>query len=230
MVSQTLWYCENINLYKILCPPKLKGYERLHYKTFKHGDFIYFEADTAQEVFMVSKGKVKIASYSEDGKELIKAILTKGELFGEMIILGEQKRKDFAVSLSKDTAVCPMNINKMYDLMRCNQQFSSRIYKLIGFRIRKLERRLEMILFKDASTRFKEFISDLALDKGVVKEDCIVIKHPYTQVDIARLIGLSREKVNHLFRQFKSKTILNHKRYQIEILCPKWKEELFLEG
>ena len=226
MNEQTLWYCDNIDLYSILCPPKLKGYGHKHFKKFAQGDLIYFEKDKAQEVYMVSKGKVKIASYAEDGTELVKAILTKGKLFGEMVFLGEENRRDFAISLSNKTIVCPMTIDKMYDLMRNNKKFSTYIYKLIGFRVRKLERRLEMILFKDATTRLKEFISELAIEMGLKLEDCIIIKHPYTQSDIANLIGLRRETVNSLFQQFKGEATIDYKRYQISIFCPNWQSTL----
>jgi len=226
MKDYSFWYCDNIDLYSILCPPKLRDFQKEHYKQFGQGDLIYLEKDTAQKVYMVSKGKVKIAAYNEEGVEIVKAILTKGELFGEMVILGEEKRQDFAIALSKNTAVCPMTVDKMYGLMRDNKRFNTFIYKLIGFRVRKLERRLERILFKDATTRLKDFINELAVELGDKMDNCILIKHPYTQNDMANLLGLRRETVNVLFQEFKEAATLDYKRYQISIYCPNWQSEL----
>lgn len=229
MNNQNIWYCDNIDLYKVLCPPKLKSYSKTNNSNFGQGDLIYFEKESAQQIYLIQKGKVKIATYDDDGNELVKAILTKGKLFGEMIILGEEKRKDFAISLTKKTIICPVNIDKMYSLMRSNKFFSAYIYKVIGLRIRKIEKRLEMILFKDASTRVKEFISELASEFGTKENSTILINHPYTQNDIASLIGLRRETVNFLLQQFKAKEQLEYRRYQIKIHCQYWQKQLKLE-
>lgn len=226
MENQSLWYFDNIDLYKVLCPPKLKSYSETHYANFGQGDLIYLEKDSAKQIYLVKRGKVKIATYDEDGNEIVKAILTKGKLFGEMVFLGEEKRQDFAISLTNKTSLCPMNIDKMHLLMRDNKLFSTYIYKIIGLKVRKIEKRLEMVLFKDATTRVKEFINELAFEFGQREDASIMIKHPYTQNDIAALIGLRRETVNNLLQQFKEKKRLDYGRYQINIFCPAWQSQL----
>ena len=50
---------------------------------------ISISKDSSNKVYLIEKGKVKIGHYTEDGKEVVKAILTKGELFGEKAILGK---------------------------------------------------------------------------------------------------------------------------------------------
>ena len=116
--------------------------------------------------YLIEKGKVKIGYYTEEGNEIVKAILSKGELFGEKAILGEEKRNEFAKSLENETSICPVDVNKIIELMRDNKPFSFKIYKLIGFRIKRLERRLEIIMFKDTKTRLLEFIDELCSDFG----------------------------------------------------------------
>lgn len=228
MDKQAVWYCDNIDLRKVLCPPKLKKYSKTHNTCFGQGDLIYLEKESAKQLYLVQKGKVKIVSYDDNGNEIVKAILTKGKLFGEMVMLGEQQRQDFAISITKKTRICPMKVEKMYSLMRTNENFSSYIYRIIGLRVRKIEKRLEMVLFKDASTRVKEFISELAIEFGTTAEDKIIINHPYTQNDIAALIGLRRETVNNLLQQFKEQNSLDYRRYQINISCPDWQSRLNL--
>ena len=78
---------------------------------------------------MIEKGKIKLGYYTEEGDEVVKAILTKGELFGEKAILGEEKRNEFAQSVDNSTSICPIGISAMHDLMRENKTFSLKIYK-----------------------------------------------------------------------------------------------------
>lgn len=216
----SLWYFDNVNLFKTLCPHKFKAYKKDHKLTsYRKEDYIYFEEDSASKVYLIEKGKVKIGYYREDGEEVVKAILTKGELFGEKAILGEDKRDEFAKSIDNQTSICPIKVDVMHDMMRDNKTFSLSIYKFIGFRLKKLERRLQLLLFKDTKTRLLEFLDELAKEYG---KDCPetgdkIIYNPYTQKDMASLIGTSRSNLNTLLNELKNENFLIFNRNQIRI-------------
>jgi CRP-like cAMP-binding protein len=217
---RSIWVLEDVNLFSMLCPHKFKAYKNDHdFHNFKKEDYIYFQEDSANKVYLIEKGKVKIGHYTEEGDEVIKAILSKGELFGEKAILGLEKRDEFAMSLDNTTSICPVGVETMHDLMRDNKPFSFRIYKLIGFRIKRLERRLERILFKDAETRVNEFLQELAEDYGYCCPNTgdTVIKHPYTQKDIAHLIGTSRPTFNAIMNKFKEEQRIDFSRKEIRL-------------
>jgi CRP-like cAMP-binding protein len=199
-----LWFFENVNLFNILCPHKFKEYKKCHtFDLYKKSDYIYFEEDAANKVFIIEAGKIKLGYYNEDGTEVVKSILTKGELFGEKAILGEEIRNEFAQSLDNSTSICSINVETLHDLMQDNKTFSLKIYKFLGLRFKKLERRLHLILFKDIKTRFLEFMKELCDEYGYdcEKSGDKVIIHPYTQKDIASLIGTSRSNLNVLMNE-----------------------------
>jgi CRP-like cAMP-binding protein len=216
----SIWVFENVNLFNLLCPHKFKKFKTCHtFDAYNKSDYIYFEEDAANKVFLIENGKVKIGYYNEDGTEVVKAILNKGELFGEKAILGEERRDEFAQSIDNGTSICPVGVNTMHELMRDNKTFSLRIYKFIGFKFKKLERRLQLLLFKDSKTRLLEFLEELCKDYGY---DCDqtgdnIINHPYTQKDIASLIGLSRPTLNILMNELKEASIIDFNRKHIRI-------------
>jgi len=215
-----IWVFEDVNLFNLLCPHKFKEYKACHsFDSYQKSDYIYFEEDAANKVYLIEKGKVKIGYYNEDGTEVVKAILCKGDLFGEKAILGEEKREEFAQSIDNSTSICPVSVDTMYELMRNNKTFSFKIYKFIGFKFKKLERRLQLLLFKDSKTRLIEFLDELCSDYGY---DCDktgdhVIIHPYTQKDIASLIGVSRPTLNILMNELKDEKVIDFNRKQIRI-------------
>lgn len=216
-----IWYLENVNLFKILCPHKFKEYKDCHnFNHYKKSDYIYFEDDKASKVYLIDKGKVKLGYYTKEGNEIVKAILCKGELFGEKAILGEEKRNEFAQSVDNKTSICPIAVPVLHELMRDNQTFTLKIYKFISFRIRKLERRLQLLLFKDAKTRLLDFLDDLCEDYGVGCEETggMKIKHPYTQKDIANLIGTSRPTLNLIMNELKEDGTIDFNRNEIFLL------------
>lgn len=217
-MNNSIWFFDNIDVFQILCPHRFEDFAKEHNFSFlKKGDYVYFEEDAANKVFLINQGKVKVGYTTEDGEEIVTAILVKGQIFGEKAILGEEKRNEFAQALDSDTSICVIKLDVMYEMLRRNNEFSLKIYKFIGYRFKKLERRLQIMLFKDAKTRLLEFIKELADDYGFTNAITgdKVIRHPYTQKDIASLIGLSRPTLNVLINELQNENILTFDRKEI---------------
>ncbi|MDC9724135.1 MAG: Crp/Fnr family transcriptional regulator [Urechidicola sp.] len=218
---KNIWYLECVNLFKILCPHKFKAFKETHeFNLYKKNDYVYFANESASKVYLINEGKVKLGYYTEGGDEVVKAILSKGELFGEKAVLGEETRNEFAQAIKTSTSICPIDATTLQDLIRDDRKFALGFYKFINFRIKKLERRLQLLLYKDAKTRLIEFLQDLCDDFGF---DCdekghMVIEHPYTQKEISCLIGTSRPTLNIIMNELKDEGIIKFNRKTIELL------------
>ncbi|HNV27880.1 MAG TPA: Crp/Fnr family transcriptional regulator [Cyclobacteriaceae bacterium] len=217
MNNSALWYFESVNLYQILCPHKVKTMADKHtYNHYKKDQFIYFPDEAATHIYMIVSGRVRIGHYQEDGKEVISAILTAGEIFGELAVAGEEKRKDFAQAMEA-TIICPLSITELSELMKENRELSFKILKLIGLRLMKLERKLELLVFKDARTRVIEFLKDAAAWKGKKVGFETMIPTRLTHKDIAALTGTSRQTVTTILNDLKDKNLINFDRKKILI-------------
>ena len=216
--QSNIWYFQDVDLFNVLCPHKIKGLEDRHeFNRFKKNDFIYFPNEKAKHVYMIAEGRVKIGHYTEGGKEVVKAILGKGEVFGELALAGEEVRTDFAQSMDDDTSVCPMGIDDMQELMADDKELSLKIYKLIGLRVRKLERKIESVVFKDARTRIIDFLKDAAAWKGKKVGFETMIPTKLTHKDIASLTGTSRQTVTTILNELKESNLINFDRRKILI-------------
>ena len=216
--TAALWFFESVNLYKTLCPHKVKAMADKHvYNYYKKDQFIYFPEDAAQDIFMVVTGRVKIGNYLEDGKEVVTAILSTGEIFGELALAGEDKRKDFAQAMDANTTICPLSIAELKELMKDNKELSFSLLKLVGLRLMKVERKLELLVFRDARTRIVEFLKDAASWKGKKVGFETMIPTRLTHKDIAALTGTSRQTVTTILNELKDKNLINFDRKKILI-------------
>ncbi|MCF6280557.1 MAG: Crp/Fnr family transcriptional regulator [Flavobacteriaceae bacterium] len=218
---RNLWYLESVNLFKMLCPHKFGAYKDSHtFNDYKKEDYIYFVDDTSNKVYLITHGKVKLGYYTEQGDEIVKAILTKGEVFGENSILGNEKHTEFAKSINNNTTICPIDANTLQGLIRDNKSFALGFYKFMDFRIKKLERRLKILLYKDTKTRFVEFLKEMCEEYGIKCDDTglDIIQHPYTQKEIAALIGTSRPTLNITMNELKEDGIIDFHQKTIKIL------------
>ena len=213
-----LWYFESVNLFNILCPHKVKKMGDKHqFIYFKRDSFVYFPEDKADHIYMIAQGRVKIGHYLEDGKEVISAILTTGEIFGELAMAGEDTRRDFAQVMDENTSICPLSIEELKGLMFENKELSFKILKLVGLRLMKLERKLESLVFKDARTRVIDFLRDTASWKGKRVGFETMIPTKLTHKDIAALTGTSRQTVTTILNELKEKNLITFDRRRILI-------------
>lgn len=216
--TSSLWYFESVNLYQILCPHRVKSMAEKHtYNTYKKDEFIYFPDEAATHIYMIVSGRVRLGHYQEDGKEIVTAILSIGEIFGELAMAGEDIRKDYAQAMDANTTICPLSIENLKELMREDRELSFKLLKLIGFRLMKLERKLELLVFKDARTRIVEFLKDTASWKGKKVGFETMIPTRLTHKDIAALTGTSRQTVTTILNELKSKNLINFDRKKILI-------------
>ncbi|MFY8165881.1 MAG: Crp/Fnr family transcriptional regulator, partial [Sediminibacterium sp.] len=171
----------------------------------------------SDKIYLINSGKIKIGYITDEGDEIILAILNKGEIFGEKAIFDNDLRNEFAQAIENETSICSVTQEVMSELLKNNDDFNVSIFKFIGYRFKKLERRIQLLLFKDTKTRLKEFIKELSNDFGFenpISKD-IIIKHPYSQKEIATLIGTSRPTLNGMLNDLQEEKYIEFERKMI---------------
>lgn len=214
---QAFWYLENIDVTEMLCPQKVgAAKDSLDHKTFLKGDYIFLPGEHADKVFFVMEGRVKIGSYSDTGKEITKVILGKGEVFGEMPLVGEEQRHNFAMAM-EDTTTCILSVPQMRALLKDHSALSMFFLKIMGSRMLEMEKRLESLVFKDSRTRVIEFIRDLTTSKGQRVGYEWVVRKFLTHQEIANLTATSRQTVTTVLNELEGKNILTYNRRRLLI-------------
>lgn len=217
-MDQSLWYLENIDVTGIFCPQKIKrGDLGNHFhRTYKRGDYIFLPEDSSDRIFFLTEGRVKIGTYGESGKEITKSILNKGDVFGELALVGEERRRDFAYAMEEST-LCVVTVEEMKCLMRDHTALNLFLMKIIGSRVVEMEKRLESLVFKDSRTRIIEFLLELAEKKGRRVGFEVEVRKFITHQEIANLTATSRQTVTTLLNDLRERNILTFDRRRLLI-------------
>lgn len=218
MNNQSFWYLENIDVTGIFCPKKIgRGdLEKHTHKTYQKGDYIYLPDEHADKIYFLTEGHVKIGTYGESGKEITKAILNKGEVFGELSLIGEDKRRDFAYAM-EETLLCVLTVDEMKSLLRDHNALNLFLMRIMGSRVLEMEQRLESLVFKDSRTRIIEFLRDLAEKKGQRVGYEMLVRKFMTHQEIANLTATSRQTVTTVLNELRNKNILTFNRRRLLI-------------
>jgi K+-sensing histidine kinase KdpD len=121
----------------------LNEFKEEHYPA---GEMI-FDANTAgEQVYLITRGSVRISRLTDFGDETTLDILHSGELFGELATLDGQTRSARVTSV-EETSLISLDRASFEKLLRRNQQIAYNLYRELSMRIRRTDdsivRRLE---------------------------------------------------------------------------------------
>jgi CRP-like cAMP-binding protein len=197
-----LWYLEQFDIFKVLSRAELNQVaETSIHKPYKKDDPIMFPFNSQKTIYLLKDGSVKVGNYTENGEENLKYLLNSGNVFGEMA-LADGNSNDFVIAV-ENCIVCTLHIDVIERIMFNNKAFNTAIYKLIGFRLRKLETKLSSIIYKDSPTRIVDFLKEMAHDFGKEEAGETVMKNFLTNKEIAKLTFTSRQTVNSVMNKLK---------------------------
>lgn len=215
MKDQSLWFLENIDVTGIFCPNKISGVSESHdHKIFKKGEYIYLPDQSSDKIFFIVEGRVKIGTVGDNGKEITKAILNTGEVFGELAMIGEEKRRDFAYAMEEITA-CVLTATEMNKMMRDHSSISMFFMKVMGSRVLEMENRLESLVFKDSRSRIVEYLTDLVKKRGQRVGYEWVVRKFITHQEIANLTATSRQTVTTVLNDLRTKELITFNRKRL---------------
>lgn len=217
MSEQAIWYLENIDVTGIFCPQKLGASHDTHtYRNFKKGEYVYLPDEASDKIYFISEGRIKIGTYGDSGKEITKAILGQGEVFGELSLVGQEKRRDFAHAM-ENTDVCIVSKDEMLGLLRDHNGLNLFLMKIMGSRVLEMENRLESLVFKDSRSRVVEFLLELLEKRGQRVGYEWVVRKFITHQEIANLTATSRQTVTTVLNELKSKELIKFDRKRLLI-------------
>lgn len=177
--------------------------------------FIYLPDDPSDVMYFLAKGTIKIGTHSADGKEVIKSLIHPLAMFGELGLIGEESRKDFAQALKEDVHMYVVKVSDFKKLMRNNFELCNQVMMLFGSRLMKAENKLESLIFKDARTRIIEFIKESVNKRGRRVGYEMLLKHSLTHQDIANITCTSRQTVTLVLNELKKSDLIYFNRGKI---------------
>lgn len=194
-MPERLWYLKRCDLFRRLSDEDLRRLElRCRWRNFARGEPIYLPADQADGVLLLAEGRVRIGSYSDDGKQTILAFIEPGELFGELALVAPTSREEFAEAIGKSTVVL-IPRDAFEELIEANAQVALGVTKLFGLRRQRIERRLKYLLFRSNRERLVHLLLELVEQYGQRTAAGVELAVKLSHQDLASIIGSTRETV-----------------------------------
>jgi CRP-like cAMP-binding protein len=171
-----------------------------HSALFPAKQGIFTQGDTADAVFYLQKGKVKLTVVSKAGKEATIGILGEGNFFGEGGLAGQFVRMSSATAMT-DCAVMRIEKKAMMEALHREHEFSDLfVAYLLGRNIR-YEADLVDQLFNSSEKRLARILLLLAHFGKEGKPETVIPK--ISQEMLAEMIGTTRSRVSFFMNRFR---------------------------
>ncbi|MBK7636506.1 MAG: Crp/Fnr family transcriptional regulator [Saprospiraceae bacterium] len=180
-------------------------------------DFVFRQGEVSDEIYFLLKGAVKVSSNISEGREVIKMVVHPKALLSEQSFIGEGIHTNNAISMSIDTTVLAVKISVIKELIKRNSNFSIDLIEFLGKKLKYTEDRLESLALNDARERIIQFLRINAQSFGQTIGFEVLLKHDFTQQDIANFTGTSRQTVTTVMNDLKKHNQIYFKRKSILI-------------
>ena len=217
-MADSFWYIKNCNLFSQLSASDIADLEaQSKVRKLKKGDPVYLPTEQADGVLLVAQGRVKVCHATPDGKQSILGFLDVGEIFGELSILGNDRREEYVEATEKTTLVL-LPKDAVNAVLRKYPELVLGITKLIGMRRQRVEKRLRNLLFRSNRERVIHLLIELCEKYGRRAEAGITLDIRLSHQEMASIIGSTRETVTVVLGQLQKENLIQIARRRVVIL------------
>ena len=166
----------------------------------QNGQIVFSQGESADSVFYIQKGRVKITVVSEQGKEAVISILGRGEFFGEGCLAGQSVRMATVTAMTECEI---MRLEKAAIIRVLHEQptFSEMFMSHLLTRNIRVEADLVDQLFNSSEKRLARALLLLANFGKEGKPEPVIAK--ISQETLAEMIGTTRSRVSSFMNKFR---------------------------
>jgi CRP-like cAMP-binding protein len=192
---------------------------RMRLRRYPRDGVIFQRDDPGSQLYIVETGSVKIALSSAEGKEMILALLNRGDIFGEMTLIDDAPRSADAVAL-EPCSVLLLEREHFVHFLREQPGASLTLMAALSRRLRATDDLVQDAAFFDIPARLANVLLRLAQTIGQPGPKGTTIGRRLTQGQLAGMIGATRESVNKWLRTYERQGLIVSDRGVITVVQP----------
>jgi len=178
-------------------------------RTLASGEFVFWEGDAPEWLYLVAAGRIKVLKHSSLGKEFIVAFFGPGEMFGEVAVF-EAKPYPASAQAAAETTVLGIRKDDFVSFLAQRPQVALRIINVLGGRLRDAQSRLQDLASERVEQRIYRMLLMLSAKLGATL--------PFTRQEIADMSGTTIETTIRVMSRLKTGGIIRSVRGKITIL------------
>lgn len=177
-------------------------------RSYPKGQILYLHGDEGHEMYIIKSGALKIYR-QDDCREIIFGHQFPGEAIGELEMFHHDNRRTASVAAIEQTTLWVIKRQNLDELVRMYPDIMRKTIYILSERLTQADRKLEYLAFLDTRVRVANLLLDLCSNFGTETKIGYLIKWKVTQQHFASMIGVGREAVSRVFKDFQTDGLLH---------------------
>ena len=193
--------------------------EELEWMSFLRNHTIFVEGEPGDRLYVLVEGKVKVGRRTADGRESLIAVMGPGETFGELALFDPGPRTATVATLT-EVRVAAVPRQALGAWIAERPQIAEQLLRVLARRLRRTNDDLCDMIFTDVPGRVAKQLLDLTKRFGRPDSDGLRVDHELTQLELAQLVGSSRETINKALSEFANRGWIRQQGKTIYVMEP----------
>lgn len=220
MIRVNLDFLAQVDLFADLSEQDLEQIAaRFEERVYRKNEVVFSEADTGRYMYIVKEGCLKVARHLPNGKELLLAFHQKGEYFGEMSLIDGKLAPATVTALLPSTILC-LTRHEFLSLLD-DPAINRALLRTLCLRCRDAWGHIKVLTSRNAESRVRLTLYDLARKKGLKTDQGILITLSLTHKKLADLAGISRETATRVLRHLQEENLVQVRNHRFLVPDPK---------
>ena len=161
---------------------------------------VYTCGDHDEAVYLIESGQIKLLMHAPEGRECLLAILTAGDIFGELCLSGLEERQETATAM-RQTVVKRIPCAEFF-LCLSHDTLWAGFVQYLAVRIADQQAIITNLVTVDSKQRLGHTLLQLAHKLGQKDPRSIRIEQHITHEELAAMVGTTRPRISAFMQHF----------------------------
>ena len=173
---------------------------------YRRNQILFFEGGSAQHLFALHTGLVKMVKPLDNGKDRITAVLFPGELFG-LESLTDVFYPLTAVTL-RDCEICAAPREDFSTYLLTHPEIAIGMVRFLVGELERVRKRMTDMSFKDARMKVATFLLSLITPDTPTSNGTVTLTLPLSRQEISEVLELSAETISRTLTSFRREQLV----------------------
>ncbi|MGH8003875.1 MAG: Crp/Fnr family transcriptional regulator [Limisphaerales bacterium] len=174
-------------------------------RTVKRGEYLFWEGDPADWLYVIREGKIKLVKSSPNGKEMVLEMVPPGQVCGTAVIYSPTQLSSAVAENA--TVAFGLRRSELEKFIYATPDVAKAVIEYLGSRLKAAHDTITSLVTSKVETRIASVLVKLAEHHGSPTSRGIRINIPLTRKDIADAVGATVETAIRTLSRFQKQKI-----------------------
>jgi CRP-like cAMP-binding protein/CheY-like chemotaxis protein len=184
-------------------------------RVYKKKEFVFFEGQQPNHLYLIAKGQVKTYKSNNNGKEFITGLHGEGEFMGFVSLLENKPHNESAIVV-KEAQIYLIPQQDFLTMIYTNKEISRKFIAMLSSNLYEAENIMFELAYQSVRQRVANILIKLDNQDNVSVADQPVIS--VARKDLSKMVGTSTESLNRTLADFKDEGLIEIQEKGIKVV------------